>query len=145
MQKIPAGLVAGFIGTVILSAMMLVKAMMGLMPQLDVIAMLSAMMAVPIAFGWLAHFMIGTLAWGGAFALFYDQIPGGSAPIKGIVFGVAAWLAMMLFVLPMAGAGLFGLALGMMAPVMTLMLHIIFGLVLGATFQILATPRLQHS
>ncbi|KEO60072.1 DUF6789 family protein [Thioclava indica] len=145
MQKLPAGLVAGFIGTVVLSAMMLVKAMMGLMPQLDVVAMLSAMMGAPIAFGWLAHFMIGTLAWGGAFALFYDRIPGGSAPIKGVVFGVAAWLAMMLFVLPMAGAGLFGLALGMMAPVMTLMLHIIFGLVLGATFQILATPRLQHS
>ena len=145
MQKLPAGLVAGFIGTVVLSAMMLVKAMMGLMPQLDVVAMLSAMMGAPIALGWLAHFMIGTLAWGGAFALFYDRIPGGSAPIKGVVFGVAAWLAMMLFVLPMAGAGLFGLALGMMAPVMTLVLHIIFGLVLGATFQILATPRLQHS
>ena len=145
MQKLPAGLVAGFIGTVVLSAMMLVKAMMGLMPQLDVVAMLSAMMGAPIALGWLAHFMIGTLAWGGAFALFYDRIPGGSAQIKGVVFGVAAWLAMMLFVLPMAGAGLFGLALGMMAPVMTLVLHIIFGLVLGATFQILATPRLQHS
>ena len=38
------------------------------------------------------------------------------------------------FALGAAGAGLFGLALGMMAPVMTLMMHLIWGAVLGYTY-----------
>ena len=63
---------------------------MGVMPELDVIAMQSAMMGVPAVMGGLGHFMIGTLAWGGGFALLYGLIPGGSALIKGIVFGSAA-------------------------------------------------------
>ena len=42
--------------------------------------------------------------------------------------------------LPMAGAGLFGLKFGMIAPVMTLILHLIWGAVLGYTYEKL-TPR----
>lgn len=134
MNKITAGFGAGFVATAVLSAIMVMKAMMGLMPSLDVIAMLSAMMGAPAIVGWLAHFMIGTLAWGGGFALLYRQIPGGTPVVKGVVFGVAAWLAMMIMVMPMAGAGLFGLEMGIVAPLMTLMLHMIFGAVLGAVF-----------
>lgn len=134
MTNIKAGLMAGFIATVVLSVLMIAKTMMGVMPGLDVISMLSAMMGTPPAMGWIAHFMIGTIAWGGGFALLYGFIPGGSAVIKGIVFGVIAWLGMMILVMPMAGAGLFGMTFGMMAPVMTLVLHVIFGAVLGAVY-----------
>lgn len=41
---------------------------------------------------------------------------------------------MMIIVMPMAGAGLFGLNIGIMAPVATLILHLIFGAVLGYTY-----------
>jgi hypothetical protein len=41
---------------------------------------------------------------------------------------------MMVAVMPMAGAGFFGMNLGIAAPVMTLMLHIIFGAVLGGVY-----------
>ena len=34
---------------------------------------------------------------------------------------------MMIAVMPMVGSGFFGMTLGMMAPFMTLVLHIIFG------------------
>lgn len=84
--------------------------------------------------------MIGTLAWGGGFALLYGLIPGGVALTKGIAFGIAAWLGMMVMVMPMAGAGLFGMGFGIMAPMMTLFLHIIFGAVLGTVFHMLAAP-----
>lgn len=141
MQNVKAGLVAGFVATVVLSVMMMAKTMMGVMPELDVIAMLSQMMGAPAAMGWLGHFMIGTLAWGGGFALFYGSIPGGSAIAKGIAFGVAAWLGMMIMVMPIAGAGLFGMKFGLMAPMMTLVLHVIFGAVLGAVFERLAASR----
>lgn len=140
MNKIVAGAVAGFAATVVLSVMMVAKGMMGIMPELDVIAMLSAMMGAPAVMGWMGHFMIGTLAWGIGFALLYDMIPGSSAVAKGVVFGIAAWLGMMVMVMPMAGAGLFGMAMGIMAPMMTLVLHVIFGAVLGAVYQAQAKP-----
>lgn len=41
---------------------------------------------------------------------------------------------MMVMLMPMAGAGLFGMNLGVMAPVMTLVLHLIFGAVLGLSY-----------
>jgi hypothetical protein len=142
MKNITAGLVAGFVATIVLSALMIAKNMMGVMPELDVIAMLSTMMGAPAAVGWLAHFMIGTIAWGGGFALLYGFIPGGSALLKGIVFATGAWLMMMVAVMPMAGAGLFGMAFGVMAPMMTLVLHIIFGAVLGTIYQARASTAL---
>jgi len=40
----------------------------------------------------------------------------------------------MVMVMPMAGAGLFGMKLGLMAPMMTLALHLIFGAVMGLVF-----------
>lgn len=142
MNKITAGLVAGLIATVVLSVMMLAKGMMGVMPELDVIAMLSAMMGASAAMGWLGHFVIGAVVWGGGFALLYDLIPGGTAVVKGIVFGVAAWLGMMIMVMPMAGAGMFGMAFGIMAPMMTLVLHIVYGAVLGIVFHMLVAPKM---
>ncbi len=137
MQNVPAGLVAGFIATVVLSAMMVIKGMMGVMPELDVAAMIGIMMGASIAIGWVIHFLIGTIAWGGGFALLYGLIPGEIAVVKGIGFGVAAWLGMMIVVMPMAGAGLFGMTLGILAPVMTLLLHVVFGAVLGGVYGML--------
>ena len=140
MSNIKAGLVAGFSATVVLSAMMVGKSMMGVMPELDVIHMLGAMMGISALFGWIVHFMVGTLAWGGGFAVLYGAIPGSGALMKGILFGIAAWLGMMVMVMPMAGAGFFGMAMGIMAPMMTLVLHIVFGAVLGVVYQAQARP-----
>lgn len=110
------------------------------MPELDVTAMLSATMGAPAPMGWIGHFMIGTIAWGGGFALLCGVIPGPGAVTKGILFGIAAWLGMMVMVMPMAGAGLFGMGFGIMAPMMTLVLHILFGAVLGAVYQAQTKP-----
>jgi hypothetical protein len=125
---------AGFVATLILSLLMLIKGMMGIMPELNVIAMLATMMGTGPAVGWAAHFMIGALVWGTAFALLYGMLPGSSPWQKGIVFGIAAWLLMMVGVMPLANAGLFGLKLGLMAPVVTLMLHVLFGAILGLLY-----------
>ncbi len=131
MSNITHGLVAGFVATVVLTVMLVAKSMMGLMPALDPIMMLAAMMGMPIVVGWLGHFMIGTVAWGGLFAILGDRIPGDSNIARGATLGVAAWLAMMIVIMPMAGAGAFGMAMGIMAPMMTLLMHVVFGVVLG--------------
>lgn len=134
MTNVIRGIGAGFAATVALSMIMVAKGMMGLMPELNVIAMLNQMMGSAPIVGWIAHFMIGMLAWGVGFVFFNKLLPGKTNLIKGITFGVIAWAMMMLAVMPMAGAGFFGLKLGMMAPVMTLMLHVIFGAVLGSVY-----------
>ena len=54
------GIVAGFVATVVLSAMMLMKQSMGLMPELDPITMIAEMAgASSPAIGWIGHFVIG--------------------------------------------------------------------------------------
>lgn len=135
MHKITNGLVAGFTATLVLSALMIAKGMMGAMPALNVPHMLAAMLGGGEALGWLAHFLIGTVAWGAGFAVIYDRIPGNGGVTKGLVFATGAWLAMMIVVMPMAGAGLFGARMGIMAPIMTLILHLVFGAVLGGVYQ----------
>lgn len=146
-MNIPQSMLANLVATIVLSVLMVMKSMMGLMPQLDIIAMLSAMMNGPALLGWVAHLMIGTVGFGIAFALLQGVLPGKTSLIKGTVFGVAAWAMMMIVVMPMAGAGVFGLNLGIMAPVMTLMLHVIYGVVLGIAFGKLTSgsePTVPH-
>jgi len=149
MDRIKNGIIAGFVATIVLSVIMIIKASMGLMPQLDVIHMLTQMMhsrmglpATP-ALGWIMHFVIGTVLWGILFALLASSLPTKSAVAKGIIFATGAWLLMMVIAMPMAGAGVFGLNLGLMAPIMTLILHWIWGVVLGLMFQRLAKTSSQ--
>ena len=118
---------------------MIAKDMMGLMPELNVIAMLSSMMGATPVVGWVMHFVIGMVAWGVGFVTFYRYLPGSSEVSKGISFGIAAWAMMMVAIMPMAGAGFFGLKMGMMAPIMTLMLHVVYGAVLGFVYSGKAT------
>jgi hypothetical protein len=133
------GLVAGFAATVALSMTMMVKHATGLMPRLDPVAMLTEMVArmtgtAPFAgVGWAVHFFIGTVMWGLLYSMLARHLPG--APIvRGMLFAVGAWLLMMLLVMPLAGAGPFGLRLGVGAPVTTLLMHLVFGAVLGVVY-----------
>ena len=133
------GVAAGFIATAVLSVVMLMKEAMGLMPQLNPVAMISSMMgaSTPVM-GWIVHFMIGTLAWGILYAILEPRLPGKSW-VRGAVFATGAWLMMMVAMMPMAGAGIFGMALGLgiMAPVATLLMHWLYGAVLGWTYDAL--------
>lgn len=90
--------------------------------------------------GWAAHFMIGVIGYGLAYALVFSNLQIGGHILRGLTLGIVGWLVMMLMVMPMMGAGLFGLQMpsGIMVPVATLILHAIFGIVLGAVFGKLA-------
>jgi len=144
MNNIAKGVIAGFVATAIVSILFVMKAAMGLMPDLNIIAMLSGMMGGALIMGWVAHFVIGAVIWGVLFALFHPIIPGGNLWLKGVVFGVAAWLLMMIVVMPMLGAGLFGMNFGMVAPAMTLMVHVIFGAALGGVYSALQNREPTH-
>ena len=90
MANVGRGIFAGLAATAALSMIMVAKGMMGLMPQLNVIAMLGSMMNATPAVGWGVHVMIGIIAWGTGFAVVCDMLPGRSSLSKGVSFGVAA-------------------------------------------------------
>ncbi|MDH2383488.1 DUF6789 family protein [Bradyrhizobium sp. CER78] len=137
--NVQAGLIAGFIATVVLSMLMIAKSSVGLMPQLNPIEDIVHVagqptgMTLPLPFGWIGHFALGTVAWGIIYAALQASLPG--APVvKGLIFGALAWLAMMIIFMPLAGHGLFALSLGARATVATLVLHLIYGAVLGVAY-----------
>lgn len=125
-------MLAGFMATVVMSVFMVMKTVMGVIPGLDMAAVLAKTMGAPDTpiMGWIGHFTIGTVGLGIVFALLAGKLPR-SLVIQGTIVGMLGWLAMLMMVTPMAGAGLLGLNFAIMAPMMTLMLHIIFGAVLG--------------
>lgn len=148
MRRYTRGLAAGLIATAVLSAIMLAKSAAGMMPAMDVIAMLAGiakdLVAVPQMplIGWLLHVTIGALAWSLLFVLLEPWLPGGRHTwIKGASFSLLAWAAMMLVFMPLAGASIFGLGIGPAAPLATLVLHLIYGAVLGLAYRALAGER----
>lgn len=133
-ETIWIGLVAGFIATVILSGMMLMKNTMGLMPQFDMISMMAGLMNTSHAMAWVVHFIVGTVLYGGVFGWWAPLVGGDAYWLKGLVWGAVGWFIASTVMLPMAGNGPFGIKLGAMMPVMSLMMHAVFGLILGAIF-----------
>ena len=93
--NVQAGLIAGFVATVVLSILMIAKSSVGLMPQLkpieDIVYVADRLtgMTLPLPFGWIGHFALGTVAWGIIYAALQASLPG--APVvKGLIFGALA-------------------------------------------------------
>lgn len=85
MSKLGKGMLAGLAATVVLSALMVMKAMVGVMPALDLPKMIAGMMGSPDTpiLGWGIHFMIGVVGYGIAINLFARRF--GSPTVSGIV------------------------------------------------------------
>jgi len=132
MVNIWIGLIAAFIATVILSILMLMKQSIRLMPEMDLIGMMSEMMHVSRAMGWLVHFIVGTVMYGGFFAwVLVPLLSDVQYWLVGVVLGIIGWLIAMVVMMPMGGKGFFGIKLGMMGPVMSFIMHVFFGAILG--------------
>jgi hypothetical protein len=117
---------------------------MGVMPDLDIINMIAVTIGGAAALGWTVHSIIGVVGYGAAMVILNERLPGNSPTGHGAIIGFLGWLIMMITVMPVAGVGMFGMAMGLMAPMMTLVLHLIFGTVLGWTYGKLllnSTPR----
>lgn len=127
-------LVAGFVATAVLSAMMLMKRSMRLMPEMDMIGMNSGMMGVSRGIGWMLRFVVGTVVYGLAFLWVFSPIWPDGYWLGGAVLGLVGWLIAMLMMMPMAGNGVFGMKLGAKVPMMSLVMHVVCGAVLGLVY-----------
>ncbi|QBR83469.1 hypothetical protein E3983_03270 [Legionella israelensis] len=134
MNKYLAGFIAGFVATVVLSVLMMLKEQMGLMPQFNVIQDFNQFFGTEnVLVGWILHFGLGTFIWGGIFVILVPALKG-SYWLRGIYFGIIAWFLMMIGYMPVMAHGFFGMNLGLQVIIATLVLHIIYGFVLGLTY-----------
>ena len=139
MNSLAAGVWAGFVATVYLSLFMLAQAKLGLAPKLNPIRDISAVAGkvagarLPAPAGWLGHFVVGSLVWGVAYSMFQPALPG-EPWVKGIIFGAFAWLAMMVAFMPVADEGQLGRKIGVSGVVVSLVLHILYGAILGLAY-----------
>ncbi|HRI00914.1 MAG TPA: hypothetical protein PK006_07680 [Saprospiraceae bacterium] len=133
-NKIQKTILAGIIGTAIMTVVMMVAPMMGI-PKMSPPDMLSGMLGMPVFVGWIIHFMIGIMF---AFAYTYLCIfkhKVNTVWVKGAVFGIIAFvfaqimMSVMGVIMPMPEME------GSMILTMigSLMGHIIFGIAVAKT------------
>ena len=137
MSNALKGMVAGLVATLVLTALMLLNGTLGLVPEINIVRLLTTLGTLSVPSAWMDHFIVGVVVWGLLFAV-YDGVAARPAPwLKGLIFGVFTWLVMMVAFMPLAGAGFFGTKIGITAPVGLLIVHVIYGVVLGATYGLL--------
>ncbi|MGH8274835.1 MAG: DUF6789 family protein [Gammaproteobacteria bacterium] len=153
MISISKGIAAGFLATFILALAMFVAAGLNFYPP--IIRMLTMISHHVIGspmwlwIGWCYHFAIGTLLWGIIFGLIAWGIHvrrGFSTWLYGVIFAICAWVLMMVIVMPLAGKGFFAWHVAGLGPFYrTLILHFIWGTVLGLAFYAMTKPEvIEH-
>jgi Na+/proline symporter len=137
MSNALKGMVAGLVATLVLCGLMVLNSATELMPQINIIRWLTALGSLSVPSAWMDHFIVGVIIWGLLFAV-YDGAASRPAPwLKGIIFGVFTWLMMMVTFMPLAGAGFFGAKVDISTLIGLLVLNLIFGAVLGVTYDLL--------
>jgi Family of unknown function (DUF6789) len=134
LRLVERGMLAGLVATTALSVVLLLKQLIGLMPQLDLVTVLAHALGErsPVV-GWVSNYFVGVFLWGPAF-VWADRKMFFTHTFNGLMFGSIVWLGVMFIIMPLAGEGLFGLNLGLVTPTLTLFLHWLYGAVLGATY-----------
>jgi hypothetical protein len=138
MSNSMRGVIAGFIATLVVSAVILLKVQFHIVPdELSIMSLLGRIAGGSVS-AWADHFIIGTLVWGMLFGGFDALVPALPYWLKGAIFSVLAWLFMMIVFMPFAGVGFFGVKLGVLAAVVTLVQHLIYGVSLGVVYGLLS-------
>jgi uncharacterized membrane protein YagU involved in acid resistance len=133
------GMLAGLVATLVLSGAMLVKAQMGLWPELNLIRLLVNLGSIQTVAAWMDHFIVGVVVWGLMFGAFDAMWESRAYWLKGLIFGMFAWLLMMVLFMPLTKAGFFGVKIGPAAIYVTIGYHLLYGLVLGLAYGLLTT------
>ncbi len=122
----------GLIATTVMTLIMLVAPMMG-MPKMPIGKMLAGFMHIPVALGWIMHFMVGIIL-AAAHQIVWKNRLSVNAAVNGMIFSLIPFLIAQSVVMPMMGAGFF--SMNTPAPMMmvmgSLIGHLVYGAVLGA-------------
>ena len=122
----------GVAGTLVMTLMMMFVAPMMTGMPMDIAEMLGGMLG-GYTMGMIAHIMMGVVIFPLAYAVVAYGVLPGPPLVRGMIFGVALWVAAVVVVMPMAGAGFMMANIGgMMAVMASLMGHLVYGGLLGA-------------
>lgn len=138
MGDVAKGVEAGFVATIVISALMLVQQAAGVAPAFNLISLIQDAAGAPgmLTLAWILHFTIGIGVWGGGFAAFSPHVPGPHW-LRGLIFGAMTWVLMMVVFLPAAGLPIFAQGMGTTIPFVSLVLSVVFGLVMGESYHLL--------
>jgi hypothetical protein len=119
LRNLASSLLAGAGATLVHAALMAVKHRAGILPAFEpydgvqrLLASVTGWSLEP-PWSWLLPYVNGALVLGFVFGRLFVHLPGRTAAAKGVVFGVAAWLAMGFGFFPLAGRGIFAWKLGL--------------------------------
>lgn len=123
-------IIAGIIGTAVMTAVGLwVAPMMGI-PPMNPAEMLAGAMGGNMLLGWIAHFMIGSILAVG-YALVAGWLPGPPV-VRGAIYSIAPFLVAQIVMMPMMGMPIFS---GSMVMAMgSLIGHLVYGAVVGGVY-----------
>lgn len=123
-------ILAGVIGTAVMTMVgVWVAPMMGI-PPMNPAEMLAKPMDGSIVLGWVGHLMIGVVL-AMIYALVAPRLRGPSS-VRGALFAVAPWLVAQLAVMPMMGMPVFS---GSMAMALgSLIGHLVYGVIVGSVY-----------
>lgn len=138
------GIFAGLVAAGVTTGLTVLKHMNLIMPEVSTPIVLSGATGVGFWTALAIWAVTATVLWGGLFGYLATRLPGSTAVSKATVYAVAVWLVMQLVVLPLSGAGLFGAVFGFGAPVVTLILYSVYGVVLGVVFAWLKGEWREH-
>lgn len=135
MSRVKKGTIAGFIATVVVSVLELANLFLNHLfdPFPGVVARMFGMPG-NMAAGWVIHLVMGTFVLGSLFGVLYPRLPTATPITKGIVFAVAAWVAMMLVITMSGDNRTFTGSSGFGTIGWMLALHMVFGGVLGNAY-----------
>ena len=135
-------IVAGACGAAMHSALMFLKARFGLLPSFQpydsmqhALGHLTGAAVHPLV-PWLLSFLSGATIVGFVFGRLYRFLPGTTGALKGLSFGIFAWLAMGLLFFPLLDLGFFAadIALGLAPALFSLAMLLTYSVVMGIVY-----------
>jgi hypothetical protein len=133
------GFISGLLATMVMTILMMIGMKTGMAPPLQLPLRLGKKLLGNLSpeankVGLLMHSLIGSL-----FGLLYTLLLGlnwinflgTNVFLSGALYALLPWILMQVIALPKLGAGVFGSLVSKKVPVMSLLLHVIYGLVLG--------------
>jgi len=75
MSNSMKGMIAGFVATLALSGLLLLKSTMDLVPELNIIRLLTNLGSISAVQAWMDHFIVGVVVWGLLFGAMTRSAP----------------------------------------------------------------------
>jgi uncharacterized membrane protein YagU involved in acid resistance len=143
MERIKTAFMAGLVATVVVGSMLLMNNALHRLPRLGIGRSLASIIGVPdnVFVGWLVFVVLGIFVFSAVFALTAPRIPVKAYLVKGLLFGTACWLLMMIIFMPLAGQGLFAFDRGLIVAASCLVLNLVYGVIVSLIYRWLVGPE----